>query len=234
MYLTRNVIASQYLIPVGVMSMLARTWNRLFTNLSRPETHRSLPNPAEPGRDCVVVLDVSPSMLTPDWRPNRLEGARNGATAYVNKLAELEAGARVAIVSYARRARRLCRLTPVHKKAELTAALKRLRVTSWTNITAGLTEAHKLLKNGRRVQQVILLTDGAHNTGRKPYHVADLLKQTSVLECIGIGARANVDEVLLRKIASERPDGTKRYRWIGDPEELEEHYRRLAGRITRA
>ena len=40
-------------------------------------------------------------------------------------------------------------------------------------------------------------------------------------------------EEVLREIASERSDGSKRYRWIGDKERLVRHFERLAGRISR-
>jgi len=65
--------------------------------------------------------------------------------------------------------------------------------------------------------------------------VSDRLRDIATVECVGIGGTPEeVDEDLLRYIASSYPDGSKRYRWIGDRKRLVEHFHNLAGGITRA
>lgn len=49
-----------------------------------------------------------------------------------------------------------------------------------------------------------------------------------------IKRKEEVNEEILKSIASCHPDGTPRYRWIGDKEQLVEHFKQLAGRITRS
>ena len=81
---------------------------------------------------------------------------------------------------------------------------------------------------------MVLLSDGHNNTGPDPRPIAHRLKRSAVIECIGIGGSpSDVDEELMKDIASAYPDGTKRYRWIGDPERLEEAFIELAVGITR-
>ena len=71
-------------------------------------------------------------------------------------------------------------------------------------------------------------------TWARTCYAPDLTAQTGVPGCIGIGgAPHDVDEPLMKHIASEYPDGSKRYRWIGDKERLAQHFHCLAGRITR-
>ena len=77
-------------------------------------------------------------------------------------------------------------------------------------------------------------TDG-HNTGKTPEKLADRLKEFAIIECIGIGGSpADVDESLLKRIAAAYPNGKKRYRWIGQKEQLVKHFHNLAGAIRRA
>jgi len=82
-------------------------------------------------------------------------------------------------------------------------------------------------------RRVILLTDGGHNCGDDPQKIAKSLKQAgTIIDCIGIGGSPNeVDEGLLKSLASPGPDGKPRYRFIGDPGRLIQTYRHLAGRL---
>ena len=78
--------------------------------------------------------------------------------------------------------------------------------TGTTNITEGLKAAGHLLGRSARACQVVLLSDGYHNTGPKPGPVAERLRQRAVLECVGIGgAPRDVDESLLKSMASGVP-----------------------------
>lgn len=83
------------------------------------------------------------------------------------------------------------------------------------------------------LKRIIMLTDGEYNEGGSPIHVASRLKNAGVvLDCIGIGGSPNdVDEVILKKIASRNPDGSVRYCFIGDQEELIKKYETLAHHI---
>ena len=85
--------------------------------------------------------------------------------------------------------------------------------------------------NGDR--RIIMLTDGEHNQGGSPVEIASRLKNAGVvIDCIGIGGSPeDVDEELLKQIASRNPDGSVRYCFIGDQSQLLRKYQTLAHHI---
>jgi Mg-chelatase subunit ChlD len=196
--------------------------------------HRSPNHATGEGSDRVVVLDASPSMLDEDWPPTRLAGAQKAAIAYVRRVACKDPLASVAIVRYSTRAKAVCSLQPVTDLRRIEKGIRNLKTGQFTNITAGLSCAFELLKGRPRPAQVILLTDGNHNTGSAPHAIAEELRRFAVVETIGIGRPGSVDIALLKEIASRYPDGRPRYRWIGDAETLVEEFKSLGGRITRS
>ncbi len=186
-------------------------------------------------RSAVLVIDASPSMLEEDWKPNRLRAAQQAARAFVQRLKNERVDIFVAVVFYYKRAEISCQLTSVQEAAILDEAIDSISCDSWTNITAGLREAYRVLKDVNGTCQVVLLTDGEHNTGSEPYDIAKRLRKIATLETIGIGGSpSDVNEDLLREISSAYPDGSKRYRWIGDKERLVKEFEQLAGRLARS
>ena len=83
------------------------------------------------------------------------------------------------------------------------------------------------------LRRIIMLSDGEHNGGGSPETVASNLKNAGVIiDCIGIGGSPeDVDELLLKKIASRNPDGSIRYCFIGDQQKLLRKYKTLASHI---
>ena len=222
-----------HLTPMSLIHPLTKAWNRLAAVLSEPKRKPLLPSRKYGSRDCVLVIDASLSMDQKDWPPSRLDGARQSGISYVRELAEREPDSRVAVVSYSDEADLMCELTSARDWELLKAALDRIRTGCCTNISAGLNAAFKILRASRRVRQAVLLTDGLANTGPDPRPIAKRLRQYAIIECVGIGRQSEVDENLLREIASTDSNDRKRYRWIGNAKDLEQHYRKLAGRITR-
>ena len=211
-------------------SMLGRLATKVARGRRPPVEY---PAQFDPPRDRVLVLDASPSMLETDWPPSRLQAAQESAAAFCRCLARDEPEARIALVAYGGFAEILCPLTPARHLNELLGHIDRIRVVSATNIGDGTQKAAEALARARGTSQVVLLSDGHNNTGPDPRPIAHKLKQSTVIECIGIGGSpSDVDEELMKDIASAYPDGTKRYRWVGDPERLEEAFVELAG-ITR-
>lgn len=86
------------------------------------------------------------------------------------------------------------------------------------------------------IRRIIMLTDGEHNGFSNPEKVADRLKSAGVIvDCIGIGGTPNdVDEKILKKIASRNRDGSIRYCFIGDQQTLIRKYESLAQHIRPA
>lgn len=185
-------------------------------------------------RDAVLAIDASGSMTSRDWKPSRMKAAREGASEFVERMAREQPDSRIAIVAYGDVGQLVIPLTPAYERAQLQAAIDSIPGQGGTDMTSGLEIALDLLMYSGRPGQVVLLTDGFHNGNCSPEPVADQLKQYAVIDCIGIaGSPGSVDERLLRYIASTNSDGSKRYRWIGDKQQLVQHFRDLAGRIAR-
>jgi len=205
----------------------------------------------------ILVLDCSGSMTAEDYPPNRFSAARQAAIEYVRTRARRSAEDHVAVVGFhgsAGIAIPWCSLGSASREVE--SAILNLRIGGSTSIGAGLAEAGALWE-GRRpgfiarwlgrtplptprvprsaLRRVILLSDGGHNSRSDPRPIAVRMREQGVvIECVGIGARDDVDEVLLRELSST-VDGRKRYRFIGDGDarELAEQYRALGGALTR-
>ena len=126
-------------------------------------------------------------------------------------------------------------MTAVTDIARIKSCLNRNDDMGSTNMTSGLQMAYQVLEGSKQIWQVILLTDGFHNSGPSPIQIAEKLKEFATVECVGIaGTAEDVESDLLKKIASSYPDGKPRYRWIGQQDQLVQHFRKLAGRITRS
>lgn len=186
-------------------------------------------------RDSVLLIDASGSMALGDWQPSRLEAAQEAAEGYVDELAGARPDARIAVIAFGSNADIKCDLTAVDRAADIKAAIRAIDLCGDTNLSAGLTAALEVQKRSRAAErQVVVLTDGESNRGDLVSWVAARLRARAVLECVGIGGSPqDVNERLLKSIASKDPTGRPRYRWIGDKRQLVDHYRKLAGRITR-
>lgn len=184
-------------------------------------------------RNSFLVIDASGSMLDDDWPPTRLASAKEAAVAFCSRLANEEQDAQVTVIGYGDDAEVFCQPTPARDLQELKDGIARIECLGGTNFRAGLEEVDHRIRKCNGPCDVVLLSDG-HNTGRSPKTMADNIKQKAIISCVGIGGNPEaVDEELMRAIASEHPDGSKRYRWIGDKERLVQHFEKLASRITR-
>ena len=234
-----NSQASSYAPTSTLACMAQRAFQRWFKPKPAPlptlgSTVAVVSNQADGPRHAVLTIDASGSMESGDWPPTRLGAAKEAARVFCHELAAAEPEARVAVVAYGSSAEVACGLTPVKRRRALSRAIGRIGGLGSTNIRDGLQRAHDILKGSSAPCQVVLLTDG-HNTHRSPRPIAAKLKKFAVIETVSIGGSpADVDRALLEDLSSEYPDGSKRYRWIGDKERLVKHFRQLAGRIRRA
>lgn len=87
--------------------------------------------------------------------------------------------------------------------------------------------------NGEVTRRIIMLTDGEHNRGGNAVKVANRLKDAgAIIECVGIaGSPAEVDEKMLKEIASIDEHGQPRYCFIGDTSQLIQKYESMANQI---
>lgn len=186
-------------------------------------------------RDTAIVVDVSGSMESRDYPPTRLDGGILAAAEYVEARAEQCPGDRVAVISFNDAAQVVLPLTSITKKETIIRAIRRLSAGGGTDIAKGLRAAAGIFggqQPSNRQRHVILLTDGQ---GGNPIRIAGRSKRGYgvVIDVVGIGGSpSEVNESLLRKVATTDPDGFCHYRYIRDPETLSEHYRQLAKSIV--
>lgn len=93
--------------------------------------------------------------------------------------------------------------------------------------------AYQTTDKGGLIKRIILLSDGQHNGGGFPTRVAQRLKDSGIIiECIGIaGCPDEVDEKMLKAIASRDGQGHPLYSFIGDTHQLVEKYKSMAHHI---
>jgi Mg-chelatase subunit ChlD len=122
-------------------------------------------------------------------------------------------------------------LTALDTVKPILKAIQSITVCGGTDITCGLQSALEMFqrrKNDNADRQIILLTDGF---GGCPTLVANTLKMEYqvTLDVIGIGgSRQEVNESLLKEIATTDANGVNHYRFIGNPQTLKQHYHQLA------
>jgi Ca-activated chloride channel family protein len=144
----------------------------LMVAIAGPQWGRDWGQSTATGRDLVVVLDLSRSMLANDVLPSRVERARQ-AVEQLSYAVQRRGGHRLALVAFAGRARLVCPLT--HDYDHFRAALAELDASnlpadleprgpdapSGTRLGAGIraaVEAHD--PRSRGYQDIILLSDG--------------------------------------------------------------------------
>ena len=192
-----------------------------LANLVEEKTTRHEIPPA--GIDIVLALDLSRSMSIEDIKPSRLEALKD----VLNQFIASRSQDRLGVVLYAGESLNWCPLTK-----DYPFILTKLRemdekhLDDGTAIGLGLASAVNALKPGKaKSKVVILLTDGANNTGFiKPLTAAQIAKKHKVkVYTIGIGTngmapfpmldlngkkvyqyvKVNLDEPMLKSIAEQ-------------------------------
>ena len=179
----------------------------------------------------IIIIDCSISMQTEDYPPNRLEAAIDAAIEYVNTLAGQNAAAKVAVISFSDEAKVIVPPMAINNSMKIIKRIRSIKIEGSTNIGNGFEQATKVLTNYSGLNdrsQIILLTDGF---GDCPINIPEKLKRQygTIIDVVGIGGSPNdVNESLLRKVATTEPDSTNHYRFIADANTLKKHYRQLA------
>jgi len=156
--------------------------------LARPQTSADYTDRSAQGIDIMLALDVSRSMLAQDFLPNRLEVAKDVATAFVNG----RKNDRIGIVIFAADAFAFAPLTLDY--AFLRTMIKQIVPDIMPNAgtaigTALATGINRLRESPSPSQVVILVTDGANNAGEiDPLAAAKLAATYNVrVYTIGVG-----------------------------------------------
>jgi Ca-activated chloride channel family protein len=214
----------------------------VIVGLARPQAGwREEPLAAE-GIDIMLALDVSNSMQTQDFRPNRLEAAKKVVADFIDG----RKNDRIGCVIFAATNFTLCPLTLDYGVVKDFIGRVGFNIIdgNHTAIGMGLANGVRQLKDSTaRSKVIILLTDGANNAGRiDPFTAAETAKALGIkIYTIGVGsegqalvpggvfgglrvAMAEFDEKALRRIADiTRGEFFK----ATDNRKLEEIYRQI-------
>ncbi len=201
----------------------------LIIALARPQTSSSMEKISSEGIDIVISLDISTSMLAEDFKPNRLEAAKNQAMEFIDK----RVNDRLGLVIFAAESFTQCPVTVDHTVLKnLISNIETGMLEDGTAIGMGLANAVSRLKDSKAKSKVIiLLTDGVNNTGAvAPQTAAEIAKTYGIrVYTIGVGTKGTapypiktafgiqyrnidvqIDEALLKNIADMT--GGKYYR----------------------
>ncbi len=159
----------------------------LIVALARPQSFSSGQNVTTEGIDIVIALDISGSMISEDFKPNRVEAAKNVADKFIDG----RPNDRIGLVVFARQAFTQCPITIDHDVLKnLLQKVEPGMVPDGTAIGNGIADAVGRLKDGQAKSKVIiLLTDGVNNAGEiDPLTAAEIAKTYGIrVYTIGVG-----------------------------------------------
>jgi len=194
----------------------------LLIAIARPQSSYDESKVTTEGIDIVLAMDLSGSMLSRDFKPNRIEAAKQTALDFIDG----RPNDRIGLVVFAGESFTQCPVTIDHAilKNQL-HAVKNGLLEDGTAIGMGLaTSLQRLKESESKTKVIILMTDGVNNRGIiDPSTASDIAVQMGVrVYTIGIGtngmaltpvamgpdgnlqfdyAQVEIDEPLLKKIS---------------------------------
>ncbi|MBR9978987.1 MAG: VWA domain-containing protein [Bacteroidetes bacterium] len=156
---------------------------------ARPQSSARGENVFREGIDITIALDISGSMLAEDFRPNRLEAAKNVAEEFIRG----RVSDRIGLVIFAGESFTQCPLTTDYDV--LIDLLKKVEtgfLQDGTAIGDGIANAVNRMKDSESKSKVmILLTDGVNNMGSiDPATAAEIARTFDVrMYTVGVGTR---------------------------------------------
>lgn len=181
----------------------------LTVALFRPQTSSTVENMTREGIDLMLTMDLSASMLSRDFRPNRLESAKEVAIDFVDS----RPFDRIGVVAYEGEAFTQVPITSDHIVVKNGLdGLETGRLQGGTAIGTGLAVAVNRLRESQTASKVIvLLTDGENNAGQiEPMDAAQLAELNGIrVYTIGVGTVGKA-----KSPVAIRPDGSYQYDWV--------------------
>ena len=193
----------------------------LIVALARPQSFTSGENVTSEGIDIAMVLDISGSMLAEDFKPNRLDAAKN----VIDNFVEGRTSDRIGLVVFSREAFTQCPLTIDYSVLRnLLLDIRSGMIQDGTAIGNAIANGvNRLKESDAKSKIIILLTDGVNNAGEvDPISAAEIAKAFGIrIYTIGVGTRGEapypvqtpfgtryqmvpveIDEAMLTKIAN--------------------------------
>jgi Ca-activated chloride channel family protein len=163
----------------------------LIIVLARPQLTNKRKDVTTEGIDIMLTLDISSSMLSLDFKPNRLEAAKDVATEFISG----RSSDRIGLVIFSAESFTQCPLTTDHAVLiNLFRNIKSGMIEDGTAIGLGLaTSVSRLKDSNAKSKVIILLTDGVNNRGAiAPITAAEIAKTFGIrVYTIGVGTMGN-------------------------------------------
>lgn len=215
----------------------------LIVAMARPQSTSRAQDMTIEAIDIMIAIDISGSMLAEDFKPNRMESAKQTALDFIG----MRRGDRIGVTVFSGLSFTLSPLTTDHALLkDLVSNIRTGMVEDGTAIGDGLATAINRLRESQAISKVIiLLTDGINNAGViDPLTAAEIASLMGVrVYTIGVGSTGPVpypfqtpmgiqyqqveipvDEPLLIQIA-DMTGG--QYFWADNQEKLEDIYREI-------
>src|SRR3990172_7138175 len=191
--------------------------------LARPQSFSSGENIYAEGIDIAMVLDISGSMLAEDFKPNRLEAAKN----VIDDFVEGRTSDRIGLVIFSREAFTQCPLTiDYNVLRNLLLDIRSGMIQDGTAIGNAIANGvNRLKESDAKSRIIILLTDGVNNAGEvDPISAAEIANTFGIrIYTIGVGTRGQAPYPV------KTPFGT-RYQMV--PVEIDENVLKEISNIT--
>ncbi|HWY12794.1 MAG TPA: VWA domain-containing protein [Bacteroidia bacterium] len=177
--------------------------------LARPQSRSSWKNIKTEGIDIVISMDISLSMLAKDFKPNRLEVAKEVITDFI----DARPNDKIGLVIFSGEAFTQCPLTVDHKILKnMFPDIKAGMLDQGTAIGLGLADAVARLKDSKAKSKVIILiSDGVSNVGEiAPLTAGEIAKTYGLrVYTIGVGTKGKA----LQPVAMY-PNGQLEYDYV--------------------
>lgn len=161
----------------------------LIVALARPQTFSTGENVYTEGIDIAMILDISGSMLAEDFKPNRLEAAKD----VINDFVQGRTSDKIGLVVFARDSFTQCPLTIDYTVLRnLLKDIKSGMINDGTAIGNAIANGVNRLKDSDAKSKVmILITDGVNNAGEvDPLTAAQIAETFGIrIYTIGVGTR---------------------------------------------
>jgi len=187
-------------VPIALRSLAIIM---LIAVLARPQSSNSTRDVITEGIDIVMTLDISSSMEALDFKPNRLEAAKDVACQFISA----RENDKIGLVIFGGESFTQCPLTT--DKAVLINLMQDIKthmVEDGTAIGLGLaTSVSRIKDSNAKSKVIILLTDGVNNRGEvAPLTAAEIAKTFGIrVYTIGVGSQGKA------KIPIQTPYGTR-------------------------
>lgn len=195
----------------------------LITAVARPQTFSTGEDVYTEGIDIAMVLDISGSMLAEDFKPNRLEAAKNVIDEFISGRTTDKIG----LVVFARESFTQCPLTIDYSVLRnLLRQIESGMIDDGTAIGTALANGVNRLKDSKAKSKVIiLLTDGVNNSGEiDPITAAQIAQKFGIrVYTVGVGSKGQAPYPF------QTPFG-KRYQMV--PVEIDEGVLQQIAKIT--